>query len=161
MKATGIVVRGRGKGTDRIAAIATDLALVLGGSPAPGTLNVTLSTPLEFDPTKAVLNIDGKRLFWPIKLNGLFCLAYRWRSCPLHIVEVVSTRHLRSELGLVNGSKIEIEAPHGRRAPLMFFLAWAAFWAFRQQYYYSSDAYIAWTKRYPKIRTWAGQRVSA
>jgi hypothetical protein len=158
MRLDGKVVRGRGKGAGRIGAIADGLALELGSRPVAGTLNVILSIPIEFDPRKAIFRVDNKRLFWPVELNGVSCLAYRWKGCPLHIVEVVSVSHLRDELNLVDGSSVVIQAPHARHPSLKSLLAWTLLWALRQRYYYASDPYILWTKGYPKIRKWAGQR---
>jgi hypothetical protein len=159
MRLKGTVVRGRGKGAYRIRAIADGLALKLGSAPVAGTLNVMLSIPMEFDPREAVFKVENKRLFWPVEMNGMPCLAYRWKGCPLHIVEVVSASHLRDALNLVDGSKVVIESPDAKHPSPRSLLAWAMLWAFRQRYYYASDAYILWTKGHPRIREWAGQKI--
>jgi len=159
--AEGKVVRGRGKGAERIAALDRCLRPILGASPVPGTVNIVLLRPIEFDPAAAVLTIDGKRMFWPIRLGNLPCLAYRWRGCPLHIVEVVSTMRLRDELGLADGSMVRLEVADPWPLRTGSLLAWLALWAFRKERYYGSESYAESTKRWPLLRGLAGQRASA
>jgi len=155
---TGVVVSGRGKGAKRIAEFAPKLAVLLGERPLSGTLNVLLSRPMEFDTNRAISVIDGKRFFWRISLNGVPCLAYRWRGCPLHVVEVVSHRCLRTDLGLTEGSAVEIDAYDAKRASLPRLFAWASLWAFRRGRYYTSQEYVLRTKRFRKIWSWSTQR---
>jgi hypothetical protein len=151
MNRLGTVSAGRGRATCHIGEISGDLEAILGAPPAPGTLNVVLGRPVEFDPDKAVAT-PGNRYFWRIEMNGFPCLAYRWGSCPLHIIEVVSDRHLRTELLLSDGAAVVVTLEHARPIPLKRLLAWAALWGFRQRLYYTSDRYVAWTRRRGALR---------
>jgi hypothetical protein len=74
-------------------------------------------------------------------------LAHRWPTCPLHVVEVISTRHLRTYFDLHDGSVVSIESADFQPVPMVDLAAWAALWAFRKKNYYKSDRYVAWTTR--------------
>jgi hypothetical protein len=161
MRLTGVVVGGRGKATERVEQLSGSIAPLLGAAPYPGTLNVILRWPIELELNAVRLTTsDRKRAFWPITVAGLPCLAVRFPSCPMHIIEVVSHLHLRSVLGLSDGRGVVLDVPDARRVPLLRMLGWAAVWACRRDYYYTSDRYVALTKRLAAFRKLGVQRIT-
>lgn len=77
----------------------------------------------------------------------------------MHVIEVVSDRHLRSELGLSEGSPVVIEAPSVLPIPFRRRLAWILLWASRRHLYYKSDRYVWWMARLLMMQKWAGQTI--
>lgn len=105
MQIVGTIASGRGKGRSRVMEVQAELERLMGSPLVPGTLNLVLDRPIEFLPVKAAL-ISGSKMFWWAELEGQRCLAYRTKGFPLHIVEIVSTSHLRSEKELRDGDRV-------------------------------------------------------
>ncbi|MCG5529697.1 hypothetical protein LRD18_02255 [Halorhodospira halochloris] len=65
-------------------------------------------------------------------------LIYRWRGCPLHIVEVISAVHLREALMLSNDDTVIliIDSAFTDTPSLRAWLAWLLLWAGRRSWYY-------------------------
>jgi hypothetical protein len=78
----------------------------------------------------------------------------------MHIIEVVSDKHLRTALGLADGTRVTIEAPDARPVSLLRKLGWAAVWACRRDYYYTNDSYVALTKQFAAFRKLGVQRMT-
>src|SRR5690606_16150061 len=71
-------------------------------------------------------------------VRGRPCLAYRWNSCPLHILELVSSHHLRDELYLASGDTVEVELNSLEVAALsqMQKIVWKIVWGHNLDLYY-------------------------
>jgi hypothetical protein len=157
MRVQGTVTGGRRIATHHIEEIAGALTPLLGAPPIAGTLNVLLDRPVEFSPYEAVLSIKG-RYFWNAAINGLPCLAYRWPRCPLHVVEIVSTVHLRTKMSLIDGSAITIESPSLRLLSRQRHKIWHELWASRGAEVYTSDAPTPEGRHHRRQARQAGQR---
>ena len=58
-------------------------------------------------------------------------LIHRWRDCPLHVFEIIASVHLRTALGLSDGSTFPLLIPQALRAPIRStqLAAWTALWS--------------------------------
>src|SRR5690606_20149403 len=112
--------------------------------PVRGTLNVVLRQPLELAANRLAYSFEGCRYFWPVRLNGHACLAYRSPGCPLHIVEIVSDRNFRTENNVKTGDEVTLQFDSGVCSTLAGRkrLAWNLFWKYRESMYYQSDLYL-------------------
>jgi hypothetical protein len=144
----GVVVAGRGKASADLAPLADAIEAVLGERPYPGTLNLILHSPLLFDVQGIVLS-RRQRYLWPVEIDGTPALAYRWRSCPLHVIEIVSARHLRSRLHLSDGNGVKLRFRRDLVAPLPALnkAAWTLLWGANGALYYSSDRFTRFVRR--------------
>ncbi len=88
----GRVTKGRGFAKDIFAMEPIPGALSDGGRFYPGSLNVVLDGPVRLDVGKAIPFAGGKRYLWHVSINGVGTpvFAYRWKGCPLHVLEIVS-----------------------------------------------------------------------
>lgn len=109
-KLAGQVARGRGRATAHLKPATDLLEQVLGGEVTQGSLNVILESPIEFSREQGI-EISPQRWVWPADLLGLPILVYRWKGCPLTVVEIVSRLHLRDALGYRDGDEVEISVP--------------------------------------------------
>lgn len=142
----GKVVSGRGIAGSHIKGCTELLLGILDGPPVLGTLNVLLNKPIHFDPDEAAVIAKDNRMFWPLKINGHPCLAYRWQGCPLHVVEVVSDVVLREQLGLEDNERVFLQSSTARPASKLQHLAWTILWRGRSRWFYSRDKYLRWTE---------------
>jgi hypothetical protein len=144
----GVVIAGRGKASVELAPLADAIEAVLGERPCPGTLNVILSAPLLFDLQGNVL-ARRQRYLWPVEIDGTPALAYRWKHCPLHVVEIVSSLHLRSRLHLSDGNGVKLRFRRDLVAPLPALnkAAWTLLWGVNGALYYSSDRFTRFVRR--------------
>lgn len=111
----GFVAPGRGIGADKVMTNQDVIGKILGATPYPGTLNVVLSDPLILKEAHQ-LDIKGKLFGIQGAINGMPCLVYRFHGAPLHVVEIVSSAHLRNSLGLKDGQAVEISLPRKNTA---------------------------------------------
>lgn len=83
----------------------------------------------------------------------------RWRSCPLHVLEVYSAGKLRDALNLKDGDKIELEIDLDFIASVSLRQAffWYLFWWRRETYFYQSDAYLRFLRKMAKGKKLAVQ----
>jgi len=152
----GEVSSGRGVASSSLLTRAPVLQSYFGAEPVPGTLNVLLLGPVELPVEAAIIRDGPGGMFWAAELEGVPCLAVRayvqyfW---PLHAVEFISTVHLRSTLQVVDGDKVKLTFPESPPLPWTRTLAWAALWAGRRQWFYSTDAY--WSFIYRNFRSLA------
>lgn len=143
----GQVISGRGRAAPELFGLSEELHAIVKEPLYPGSLNIVLNRPLRLLNT-AAFTFDGEsRMLWPASLNGVDVWIYRWRESPLHIVEVLSSIHLRERLKLKDGDDVILRLrdkqigainPIGR-------LTWAVLWIGRRQWVYSNYAYYSRT----------------
>lgn len=147
-----------GRGIAKKSGFLSDPLLVdfLGASPFPGTLNILSPVPLAFDPQKALVLNGGKARFWPVTLEGTHCLAYRWRNCPLHVIEIVSAIKIRDMLG---AERQEVSVKFSDVIPVSKLRrsAWRFFWEGHEKDYYGNDEYLRSVKRWRLLYKLANQ----
>lgn len=148
-KLLGHVVSGRGKATADLANFKGELSKVTAQSLRPGTLNIVLKRPIRFVGSRAYVFDQGHRMLWPASANGVDVWLYRWRECPLHVIEVLAAVNLREHFGLQNGDKLTLAVDPRCVEPISRFarLAWTALWSGRKRLAYSSDVYYNRTMR--------------
>jgi hypothetical protein len=149
----GRVAAGRGKGTSYVERHADQIRDALGESEnlVNGSLNVLLRRPVMLrDDTAVKTRFDGLRLDWPARLNGTGVWLHRWESAPLHIVELLCTKHLRTHQNLSDGDKIEIEVRTCDigRISAAGWMTWILCWAGRRNWCYTSGRYWAPAQRW-------------
>ncbi len=114
----GRVEAGLGKAGAQVVQSGAELASALGAAPVPGTLNVRL--PVPFEPTDDARPIRVERFgqretpffLFPGRIGGHQVWVARSLSqieVTDDLLEVLSTVHLRTALGLRDGDEVEIE----------------------------------------------------
>jgi hypothetical protein len=139
----GQVVSGRGITSAQLLGDSEELRAIVKGTLYPGSLNVILNQPLRLLDTAAFMFSRQRRMLWPASLNGADVWIYRWCEAPLHVVEVLSTVHLREHLALKDGDDVILRVSHeqiGAINPVGRF-TWVMLWAGRRHWFYSSDTY--------------------
>ncbi len=115
----GRVVDGLGEGARYVELYSEQIRRILGMDPYPGTLNLVVDRFVAeklFDPRNKVYVIPpprpglGEVYAWPAFVRTEPCLAIKPRITRhgIEIIEIVSSRHLRSWLGLSNDSIVEV-----------------------------------------------------
>jgi hypothetical protein len=86
----------------------------------------------------------GRRSLWPATVNGVDVWIYRWTSCPLHVVEIVSSVHLRLHLLLCDGDDVVLRVSNALVGSVGAAdrLVWAVCWLGRRHWAYSRNAYF-------------------
>lgn len=153
-----IVCSGRGKATAHLAPLTIQIEDLLGAPPVPGSLNLVLSEPLHLDVGKSLVSFANNRTLWTAKINGIAALVYRYRRCPLHVLEIVSHLHLRSSLGLRDGDVAHIELVGAVKPPLLRRLCWYLLWRGRETKYFSSDRDLMLQRRFRILARLAYQK---
>ena len=144
MQMIGEVTSGRGLATGSLAVAREQMADMLGARPYPGTLNILLRRPVEFCPLRALRPDNyplGRHSFWRGKVLGRNCLLFRWPFCPLHVVEVISDRHLRSAFNITDGTKVLINCDDAAPVGFVNNICWTLLWAGRRRNAYTSETY--------------------
>lgn len=139
----GKVTSGRGHAKDHIFAHQDEVLAIVGQALCPGSLNIILNRPLRFVDSAAFCFDGERRMLWPASLNGIDVWLYRWRECPLHIVEVLSSVHLRQRFDLKDGDEVTLslnDEEIGAMRPTEF-ITWEALWAGRRNWHYSVNKY--------------------
>lgn len=151
------VVSGRGIAGRQSFLDDPQLAALLGQRPFPGTLNLILDRPVEFDLSSVLTLNRGRALFWPANFMGRACVVHRWTRCPLHVAEVISDIRLRDEIAALAGRPVlEIEA---RPLPRYRLAAWTRLWQGHEDGYYSDDGHLARIRRHRLARYLSQQRI--
>jgi CTP-dependent riboflavin kinase len=140
----GRIISGRGQAQRVVEQHYTDIIKVTKKCLFPGSLNVFLTYPVLLD-TSHAQRFDNNRYIWLARIEGLDApiYVYRWRGCPLHIVELFSTVKLRDVLGIIDFSEINISISTsmlGEIKPINY-AVWYMLWRFREPYYYSCETY--------------------
>jgi hypothetical protein len=139
----GRVGSGRGLASPYIATIQAELASITDEEIFPGTLNIILDRPWRLNETEALFFDQSWRMLWPATLNGIDVWIYRWRHTALHVVEVLSSVHLRNRLGLKDGDRVTLtmHPDHIDRIGAIGWTAWTIVWAGRRDWCYTNDRY--------------------
>lgn len=148
----GRVSSGRGKATERLAALAEPLERYFGCPHVPGSLNLILDRPIVLCPRGAVITGPENRRFWPASLYGVDILCYRYKNCPLHILELVSSRNLRDTFSLRDGSSVEVHlADRFIRKDALRLFFWRRVWGGHEIDYFDDAGY---RDRISKFHKW-------
>ena len=153
----GRVVSGRGKASSKLSGL-REFFDYFGAEPQPGSLNIILDGPLLFRPERAKVHLDDHNIFaWPARMEGQACLVWRWRNCPLHVVEVTSPHRFQIQKG--SRTLVEFDVADTAPIPLGRLSGWTCLWFLRRTRAYSDDNYFVWASkmavRYP---AWLGQQ---
>ncbi len=148
----GTICSGRGLARTHLHEHASELARYLGAPPVPGSLNLVLGRPVGFDFKQCRLACKG-RFFWAASVAGIPALAYRWLTCPLHIVEIVAPVALRSTLGVSERDKLSITVEGATALTPQQYLVWSILWRLRQDSFYSSNRQFSGFKRFRRYAT--------
>lgn len=144
----GEVLSGRGKAAEHIEQEMIQFREATGEDFIPGSLNIALAEPIFFDFKQAKSVSEGERLLWKAHLMGEPVWVYRFPHAPLHIVEVLSTKHLRNHLDLRDGQSvpIEIDKHIAVNLTLQQRIAWILLWKGRETWSYKRDNYYLRTR---------------
>jgi hypothetical protein len=150
----GKVVSGRREATVNMQKNVGEIQRKLGASLVEGSLNIILSRPLLLRGDTAVETrftpAAPLQLEWPGRLNGQEVWLHRWHNAPLHIVEALSTVHLRERLNLADGDSVRVKVRKSDIAgvPVVGRLAWMLFWFGRTGWTYTHDVYVESAQRW-------------
>lgn len=110
MNYTAVVTTGAGYASKVLPSSEAAIQELTGMRPHPGTLNlrterdIALKNGLRFQGPD-----DGRvRMLYPALLGDVEVFINRWSGCPPNRIDVLADKHLRSELGLLDGSKIMV-----------------------------------------------------
>lgn len=139
----GMVASGRGRASRELGAFQDVTFSLLKQTLFPGSLNVVLRTPVVLRQVRASLFDGGRRMLWPARVNGKPVWIYRWHTCPLHIVELVSTTSLRQQFQLEDGDHIAMTVDREQIGTLRPWerVGWAVLWIGRRNWHYSKNKY--------------------
>jgi hypothetical protein len=146
----GEVVPGRGQAT-RFFAGRRELYDYFGAEPQPGTLNIVLDWPIQFQAERAIIGFDEHRQLWPAMLEGQRSLIHRWNNCPLHVIELISPYRFQ----IKKGDRIHVAFNVADTAAVSWqrLLGWSWLWLAHRKRAYSDDKYFDWANdiadRYP------------
>lgn len=148
----GQVVGGRGLASPELVILKDQVQAIVKEPLCPGSLNIVLNRPVRLSDAAGYAFDGNYRNLWPASLGGVDVWVYRWREAPLHVVEVLSSVHLRERLKLQDGDKVTL---HMREAQMgethwQERLIWAALWTGRRRWFYSSKLYSNRTVRVGK-----------
>ncbi len=141
----GSVCSGRGRAKSHVARFESGLSEIAGVKVVHGSLNLVLDRPIRLNEETAIFVDNRKKMLWPGVMEGLPIYVCRWANAPLHIMEVLSEKHLRSTLHLKDGDNVAIELHdcHLDSTNIIERVTWILIWAGRRQWHYSNDAYAA------------------
>jgi CTP-dependent riboflavin kinase len=151
----GRVAAGNGKSSFHVERHAELIREALGASMVRGSLNIILKHPVMLKNGTARVTCYGNEkphFYWPGRLNGTEVWLYRWRSAPLHVVELLATVRLRTHLNLSDGDEVEVEARArdiGRISGLGR-LTWMLLWSGRKNGTYANQRYYFPAQRWGK-----------
>ena len=149
-KIAGRVRSGRGTASARMAEVQTELERITKEAIIPGTLNIILDRPLRLNEAEARFVGQNLRMLWPATLNGIDVWVNRWKDTALHVVEVLSSVHLRDRFGLKDGDRVTLtmHTDHIDQIGAIGRTAWAVVWAGRRDWCYTSDRYYFRLRKY-------------
>jgi hypothetical protein len=148
----GQVVSGRGLAAAELLTLREQVQAIVQEPLCPGSLNVILNRPVRLlDAAGLAFDLDYRTL-WRASLGGINVWVYRWRESPLHIVEILSSVHLRERLTLKNGDTVTLRISKGSIGKIHFLerFIWAALWTGRRHWFYSHKSYSNHTVRFGK-----------
>jgi hypothetical protein len=148
----GQVVSGRGLAARELLALREQVQTIVKEPLCPGSLNIILNHPVRLvDAAGFAFDLDYRTL-WRASLGGIDVWIYRWRESPLHVVEILSTVHLRERFNLKNGDTVTLRISKGQieKIHLLERFIWAALWTGRRHWFYAYKFYSNHTVRFGK-----------
>lgn len=137
----GKIVSGRGIGTLIVKKINLDT-----GDNLPifyeGTLNIILSKPIFFNNSLAFAKVNDF-FFFPITMNGVNVFVIRWKKCPAHVFEIVSSHDLNRQIEINTGAAVSIYVNDSILCNNCYIKKslWFLLWEGRKHLYYSDNYY--------------------
>lgn len=130
-----------------------------------GSANFILNEPLEVDLNSSLIVEHRGDVFFEMQVNGMACIGFRFKDCPLHVLEVISDFNLQEKFNLNMGSECDLELKcHSPNFVKRYF--WKFMWGSGQSYY-DGDKYIKQISRVRFIyrlacqsRTFQSSRIS-
>ena len=135
---------GRGKSSKR------DLSFVANAPGVKNTLvagsaNFLLEAPILLRNPLSLEHATRGDQFFAAEINGRPCVAFRFKNCPLHVIELIADFHISSEFDLQPGAYANISVPYSQPSISAKFV-WEIIWG-RRRNYYTEDEYVeAWDK---------------
>lgn len=134
-------VKGRGKGRRSVLQNMPNLHKLLSDTPYPGTFNVVFDSPFELK-RGFILDDRRDRAGVPAKINGIPCVAYRFRHAPLHVLELISNVKLSEVFaGRKEPLQLEICEAHLVRPSTLRQMVWRLYYGSDQKKYYEDKKY--------------------
>lgn len=161
----GTVISGRGEASFRLKEAAAELKSITHEALFPGSLNVVLRRPIWLEPDQAIPFADGRWMLWRGWLDGIPVWLFRWSVAPLHVVEILSSVHLRSMFKLRDGGPVRIKLGVDQLRPIHWLgrIAWTVIWSGRKTWSYTNDAYYyfvrPWGVRFGATQSGGGQEM--
>lgn len=147
---TCTVASGRGRGDEFFQSHGDEFNELTREHIVTGSLNLLSNELFRFREDEALSLGNGLRLLWPARLHDIDVWICRWADSPLHVIELVSSTHLRQYFGLEDGDEVLLAvAPENVRslsANSKFFST--VFWLGRRDWYYRYDRYPQAIKNY-------------
>jgi hypothetical protein len=144
---SGLAVSGRGIAAGMIDVNKEAIGRILGSEPYPGTMNVVVNAPFIL---RHAQTMDAKGKMFGVRgiIDGTPCVVYRFHGAPLHVVEIISSVHLRTALGLKDGQTVRITIPKETVAqPAAWRLRlWKQFYDARPVAYYDDGLHKKFTR---------------
>jgi len=139
------VVAGRGRASIIRAADVKSISEKHNISLINGSLNLISKTPTWLNSKKSFYN-NELSYYWHADLNGMPVVINKWYGCPAHIFEIFATKHLRTELDLVDNEKVILTIPRefldiDTHAMWKERLKWKLAWSKREEHYYKDGVY--------------------
>jgi len=117
----------------------------------PGSANFTLEKPIKLQNALTMIGAPKGDAFFAAKINGRPCIAFRFKRCPLHVIELIADFHISTEFRLQTKAHVDIDVAHSQPSTVAK-LAWKIIWG-NEHNYYDADQYIANWKRFRWIYT--------
>jgi Methyltransferase domain len=148
----GQVVAGRGLAGAELVNLREQIQAIVGEPLCPGSLNIVLNHPVRLLDAAGFSFDLGYRTLWLASLGGMDVWVYRWRESPLHIVEILSSVHLRERLNLKDGDIVTLRLSRVQLGEIRLLerFIWAALWTGRRRWFYSHKFYSDHTVRFGK-----------
>jgi hypothetical protein len=143
IRISGRVCDGRGDATSGIGRLSSEIHEKTGIIPYPGSLNVILDHPIQLSSKTAIkFASQGRSRLWRLQLVGaedIVAYGYRWKGCPLHVLEIISDRRLRNHL---SADCVDLELRRSQISPLAWYTRLAHGWLWERytwNWYYTDD----------------------
>jgi hypothetical protein len=148
----GQVVGGRGLAAAELVSMRDQIQAIVKEPLCPGSLNIVLNHPVRLLDAAGYAFDDRYRTLWRASLGGINVWIYRWRESPLHVVELLSSVHLRERLKLSDGDTVTLRMSASQIGKTHFQerLIWAALWTGRRRWFYLYKLYSSHTVRLGK-----------
>jgi len=143
---TGKIIKGRNRSQEDLFNPESNIKKMLGLDIYPGTLNLIINEPLLLNTKYGIpIDIQKKRYVWRLD-NPRYApkiFLYRWIGCPMHVVEIISTHHIKKFHNLKNGNNFNINLNSKYIFPInkYKYIVWFLLWKGRVDWYYNNENY--------------------